>query len=403
MFLTFNRSSTIFVILGLFLTGDVPAQPQPDTVSHQLSVSYEVADGETMIQARGMAAVKLKAMAIDRSMSLVSGFSSIRNGQLNEEITSVYSGLVKLDSPVYSVRVDSGTQQVVLVLSATAIVDLDSVNKRVKTITENQDLKRRISLLLEDNRQLQVRLHDAGSQKSERDTYTRHKQYLANIETINNTVSASDALALLNETQFALDAAIRDIENFVIKPIEDTKVKTEIVSAARSQNNDGMVNLMVQVSWYNDAEQMVSTLRKYLKADLNNNQISAKRHENIPGKFNKSPSELSSSVFNYLATLKAYLELDVGSKTVIVPLLYMGYDTFFKSCKMNDYGLKKYVKDLDNGSVSKDQPFCLSASSSASKASLGLTSLSNPLVISIPESEFRGGVSLSSRIKVVYP
>ena len=402
MFLTFNRLASVFVIQGLFMCWPVPATEQPDTVSHQLSVEYEVADGETMIVAREMAAVKLKAMAIDRSMSLVSGFTGLRDGQLIEEITSVYSGLVKLDSLAYSVSVKPGTQQIVLALSALAIVDLDSVNKRVKTLQENQALKRRISLLLEDNRQLQISLHDASRQKPERDTYSRHKQFLDNIESINNTLSASDAVALLNESQFALNTAIRDIENFVIKPIANTVVKTQIVSAVQSPNQQGMIDLMVHVSWENDAESIITTLRKYLKADLYKGQISAKRHENIPGKFNKSPSKLSSSVFNYLSKVKAHLELQVGSETVIVPLLYMGYDTFFKSCKMSDFSLKKYAKNLDNGSISKDQPFCLSASSPLSAPSLGQTALPNPLVISMTGEQFHSGFSIRKNLIISY-
>lgn len=127
-----------------------------------VSTTVTMGEGESLVDARRQATIELQRQAAARVGTFVEARAELRDGELREAVTEVLAATVALDQVQEEVGVSDGRPA--LTLKAQARVDMESVERRIHNLREDEVLRRQILQLSRENAELESALATARRQ-----------------------------------------------------------------------------------------------------------------------------------------------------------------------------------------------------------------------------------------------
>lgn len=228
--------------------------------AERLMVSVPIADGQTRIDARRDALLELQREAAAAAGTHIEARAELRDDGLREAITEVVTATVTLDAIEETLGVEEG--RVLLTVSALATVDAESVERRLAALRTDNQLRRQLLELAEENAALELALARAreGRGASMDDELARQARVRAarsrldqgrdrvRALVISLSPAVEEAIRAEDEAQRALALAEADLETGFFEPVQRMPIDATIHDLRRSvDGKDWIGELRVRV------------------------------------------------------------------------------------------------------------------------------------------------------------
>lgn len=247
-----------FLSLALVAPGAVSAQ-DPDG---RRSATVEIADHMTPVQARAAALVQIQREAAGESGTFLEARAELRDGELKEAITEVIAATVELSDITEAFSTVDGRPA--LVVTARALVDRDSVERRVAALGEDDALRRQILQLARENASLEnalveARRLDVGAGSDLEHVDAKYRTQRARLDQNRDRVRAlviqlSPAIAEAQNAELRaarlFATAEAEIEERYFSPLLRQPIRAELQNVRRSVDGASwMGDIVVSLDW----------------------------------------------------------------------------------------------------------------------------------------------------------
>ena len=274
-----------------------------------------------MRSARQYAIKKLQYKAAEEVGAYVIHTEKLEDGDLKETIELISAAKVKLKNVVEIQSVKNNG--FVLTVQADASVDTKELLERVSYINENKSLR---SILSNVTVKVLTELSDEQDNGMSLELIKTYENILDRV------LSKEEVNAFAGYSAVQLKSLITDIDlNVFAYLIENTKIKTEIESIIDDRDHY-IVNVRVGIQY--DQMTLSTRLNQYWNVTNRNRVhdysiIDSKKDANSP-----YPASLNKIAFDYLSSKQLQLIISVGDEQVLIPISYMGNDSF-GGCDVN--------------------------------------------------------------------
>lgn len=318
------------IALILVVAAPLPAQAE---WSQPFEVDYVMGDGDTRSSAREAALDQLKLKASNAAGTYVQSTTTLsESGELTETIKTVGASMVRITQPVEKVYLNEAGLPV-LKVKATASLDESELRHRVEALQRDDEKAKQVLKLQKDNEALRLQLaHIRNELSKNADPSTTARllskqdktihQIEENGRTVSQVFEGGTLLQLAGHNSSELDKAKRDLEVNFFSIILKTPVTAEVESVNGSDND---YVAQVRVGWDIDTMKARQQLERYVKVNGYNGNLYISKRENTNG---NGPGQLSEQVFRYLSTRTIALRLQIGERSVNLPVFYVDSQNF---------------------------------------------------------------------------
>lgn len=295
--------------------------------SKPYEVDYIMGDGDNRASARQAAIEQIKLKASNDAGTYVQGTTTLHeNGELTENIQVLSASLVKVSAPQEKLTVNS-SGQAVLWVKAVATLDERELVRRVEALQQDKEKARQVKLLQAENEVLYKELATIRAGLASNNGTARAAELIAkqaatikrmedNGASITQVFARGTLTQLANRSTIEFDNAKRDLDEQFLAPLMNSQVTAQIESVEASGSD---YVAMVRVGWTIDTMKLRPVLKRYLKVEGFNGEMSVYGADNLDS---KGPTKLSERTYQYLATKGVDLQLKLGGKEVRLPVFY---------------------------------------------------------------------------------
>ena len=367
------------------------------TWSRTITVEYVMADSESRASAHQSAIDQIRLAASAQVGTVVESVSAVDDGQFRESIQSIGVAMVKV-SIVSETASINASGQVVLEVVGLATVDDGELRRRVSEMRADPQMRGVVDSLTKQNQALRRSLDELyaelRSPVQTRDVavaLSRSSQILASISDnearLDRTFAPGSLVSQAQSTSTSLFLAKQQIDLAIL----DTLGRARPVATVEAVlPRDSGHTALVRLGWYPDLAQVSKVLSQYMRVEPLSDLQGYLQVRNAKNTTGQRKSVLSDDLFEYLADYHVNLEVQIGTSTTLVPVMYLG----------TEWPIDPHC------AVRVDQPtsqmqytsLCVAALDSSSSSILGLPSSSGGNPIRLPIT--RADAALASSVKL---
>lgn len=307
-----------------------------------MEVQWKMSETESRTRARELAIEKLRTQAAQEVGQVVEMTSSMKDGDLKEEVRLITVSMIAVEVMTERVTVNPDGSTT-LNIKAKVSVDHDELRRRAAALRTDTAKVRQIRDLAEENRELRRKLVELASGKgSEASAAAAHSDLRSRRSALNGKVESLFAAGSMQELAVVdgedWDKQRRALDQAILDPLARTAVKVSLASV--TEERGGVFTARVKVDWrHNMPELWKALLRMNLRADYSEgdrgNLVSVDvRRQSLGGRDVDSTSRM----VGYLTSSSVHIEVEFAGQKAVVPVLY-GRDFGFTprtSCQVAD-------------------------------------------------------------------
>ena len=313
--------------------------------SKNITVDYHLGDGDSKSTARELALEQIKLKGSSEAGTYVQNTTTLNNDNLSEHIQVISASMISLSN----IKEDLLTQDKSFILRVSAVTTIDEVElaSRIKAIQTDKAKAKQIAKLEVENQILVTELVKVKSLLSKDNLNTQQvasilkrqtnliQNFKSNTNAITQVFSKGTLLQIARKNKGKLNQAISQLETEFFGPLLETKINIDVDVI----EENGKYIALVNVDWSAPSSINYSTLRKNLHSyDFNSKRgyVSFSSYKNTG---TDAKVSLTESLFAYLSKQTVMVEIQIGTKTIALPMFWSeSYDSFDTCEGYDNYG-----------------------------------------------------------------
>lgn len=315
--------------------------------TQKMDIIWPMGENDSRSRARELALDALRIKASNAVGKIVESAETLRDGTLSEEIKTVGVSMVKIDDVRDTVKVEPGGR-ISLALSANVTIDDSELSRRATAMREDIVKTKNIRRLADENADLRQQLADLrnrGTTKANRsqafDLQKRENDILdliqKNDQAVTNTFAAGSLITLAAQDGDSWEREKARLDAEVFGELLRSPVQVSLVGV--EQEGEKFV-AKVQVGWRPNFDVLKRTLSRNFNDVYLHNYLRPRneRSQLIDiTDFSNSGTRLKSNytirAWDFLSKYSVWVQIDLGTKSVKLPLFYQTKSGAFTGCE----------------------------------------------------------------------
>jgi hypothetical protein len=329
----------LFVVLFLIV-----ASSYASTWNKTFTVNYQLGDGDSKSSARELALEQIKTKASNEAGTYIQSTTKLSNDSLTESIQVISAAMVKLTN--IKETLTTKNNQMVLVVSANAVINEDELKSRVKAIQNDKAKAKQIVKLKHDNDDLLVELNNVKKLLAKKNVNSGEvsailkrqtnliKRFKTNASNISRVFKKGTLFQMAKKSTGQLSQIKEQLETEFFAPIMGMEIQSELLDVVGISNN--VYEAQVSISWHIPKEVTYDTLGKYIKIDKYRSRETPQTFTSYQNDGSNAISSLSKSVHNHLVNQSLSVKVSLGKKGFYIPIFWAQKKQFMTQCQSKE-------------------------------------------------------------------